>query len=58
MTLQKKIENEQLTGPGRPRFLDAAQPSEFAVPQYGEHDLEPAKNPTVWQPPETAATPA
>jgi NADH-quinone oxidoreductase subunit B len=32
--------------------LNADAPSEFIVPRYGEHDLEPAKNPEVWRPPE------
>jgi NADH-quinone oxidoreductase subunit B len=53
MTLQKKIEAQDLTGPNRPRHLDANAPSEFPVPQYGPHDLQPSKNPDVWQPPKT-----
>ena len=36
---------------GRPRHLVKGAPSEFPVPAYGEHDLEPSKNPEVWQPP-------
>jgi NADH-quinone oxidoreductase subunit B len=48
MTLQKKIEEQQLTGVNRPRHLQEGQPSEFPVPEYGEHDLEPASNPNVW----------
>ena len=51
MTLQKKIEEQQLTGAGRPRHLDADAPGEFPVPEQGEHDLEPPANPNVWQPP-------
>jgi NADH-quinone oxidoreductase subunit B len=51
MTLQKKIEQQQLTGKGRPRHLDADAPGEFPVPEQGEHDLEPPANPSVWQPP-------
>ena len=51
MTLQKKIDEQQLTGAGRARHLDAAAPGEYVVPRYGQHDLEPAKNPAVWQPP-------
>jgi len=51
MTLQKKIENQPLTGAGRPRHLDADAPGEFPVPEQGEHDLEPPANPSVWQPP-------
>jgi NADH-quinone oxidoreductase subunit B len=48
MTLQKKIDDQPLTGEGRPRFLDAAQQGEFPVPVFGEHDLEPASNQGVW----------
>jgi NADH-quinone oxidoreductase subunit B len=48
MTLQKKIDGQPLTGEGRPRHLDAAAQSEFPVPVFGEHDLEPASNPGVW----------
>src|SRR5580692_5890281 len=48
MTLQKKIDAHHLTGPDRPRYLDADAPGEFAVPEFGEHDLEPASNKGVW----------
>ena len=51
MTLQSKIEEQVLTGADRPRHLNAQAPSEFPVPVPGEHDLVPASNPTVWQPP-------
>jgi NADH-quinone oxidoreductase subunit B len=51
MTLQKKIDEQQLTGDGRPRHLDKDAPGEFPVPEFGEHDLEPSSNPAVWQPP-------
>jgi NADH-quinone oxidoreductase subunit B len=51
MTLQKQIEEDALTGPDRPRHLDANQPSEFPVPGFGAHDLEPPSNPDVWRPP-------
>ena len=51
MTLQQKIAGQTLTGPDRPRHLDPAAPSEFAVPAYGAHDLEPAFHPQVWHPP-------
>src|SRR5512137_1512373 len=49
MTLQQKIDEQELTGPRRPRHLDAEIPSEFLVPEYGEHDLVPPSNPAVWQ---------
>jgi NADH-quinone oxidoreductase subunit B len=51
MKLQEKIGAQSLTGPDRPRHLDAAEPSEFPVPEYGPHDLVPPSNPKVWQPP-------
>ena len=51
MTLQRKIDEQALTGAQRPRHLVAEAPSEFPVPEYGEHDLEPPNNPAVWQPP-------
>ena len=51
MTLQKQIGEQKLTGDGRPRHLDPDAPSEFPVPQFGEHDLLPPKNADVWQPP-------
>jgi NADH-quinone oxidoreductase subunit B len=48
MTLQKKIENDALRGPERPRHLDPDAPSEFPVPEFGEHGLEPPNNPEVF----------
>jgi NADH-quinone oxidoreductase subunit B len=51
MTLQRRIDQQKLLGPERARHFDAAQPSEFPVPRYGAHDLEPPKNPAVWEPP-------
>ncbi len=51
MTLQRKIDEQALTGAQRPRHLVAEAPSEFPVPEYGEHDLEPRSNPTVWHSP-------
>jgi NADH-quinone oxidoreductase subunit B len=53
MALQKKIAAQPLTGEGRPRHLDAAATDEFAVPEFGAHDLEPAANAGVWKPPFT-----
>jgi NADH-quinone oxidoreductase subunit B len=50
MTLQKKIAEQELTGPNRPRHLRADAQSEFPVPEFGEHDLVPAKNETLWKP--------
>ncbi len=51
MTLQQKIDEQALTGAQRPRHLVAEAPSEFPVPEVGEHDLVPPSNPEVWQPP-------
>ena len=51
MLLQEKIAAQSLTGSARPRHLQADEPSEFPVPEFGAHDLEPAKNPSVWHPP-------
>jgi NADH-quinone oxidoreductase subunit B len=51
ITLQEKISGQKLTGAQRPRHLDPSKPSEFPVPQYGDHDLVPASNPQLWQPP-------
>ncbi len=48
ITLQKKIDGQSLTGEDRPRFLNSEAPGEFAVPEPGEHDLEPAANKNVW----------
>src|SRR5437867_9933875 len=51
MTLQRQIDEQKLTGPNRARHLDPNTPSEFPVPQFGDHDLAPPNNPDVWQPP-------
>jgi NADH-quinone oxidoreductase subunit B len=51
MMLQKKIDEQYLTGPTRPRHLNADLPSEFIVPEFGEHDLVPTKNSEVWSVP-------
>lgn len=50
ITLQKKIAEQELTGPNRPRHLRADEPSEFPIPEFGEHDLVPAKNDQLWKP--------
>ncbi len=51
MTLQEKIASQPLTGAARPRHLREDLPSEFPVPAFGEHDLEPAQNNQVFQSP-------
>ncbi len=48
ITLQKKIDGQHLTGPDRPRHLNAEAPGEFPVPVQGAHDLEPPSNKLVW----------
>jgi NADH-quinone oxidoreductase subunit B len=48
MTLQKKIDGQHLTGPERPRYLNADAQGEFPVPEPGAHDLEPTSNQGVW----------
>ena len=50
MTLQNKIQGQSLTTTMRPRHLDPAAPSEFPVPHFGKHDLEPPNNPSLWKP--------
>ncbi len=51
MTLQQKISEQALNGQNLPRHLNAQAPSEFPVPEHGEHDLVPPKNPELWRPP-------
>jgi NADH-quinone oxidoreductase subunit B len=51
MALQKLIDHQPLTGADRPRHLRADAPSEFIVPGFGAHDLEPSQNPEVWNAP-------
>src|SRR6201990_3641556 len=48
LTLQKKIDAHPPTAADRPRYLNPEPPSEFPVPEYGPHDLEPAKNVKLW----------
>jgi NADH-quinone oxidoreductase subunit B len=50
MTLQKKIAAQHLMGEDRPRHLHPELPSEFPVPEYAEHGLEPRENAEVWNP--------
>jgi NADH-quinone oxidoreductase subunit B len=51
MELQRKIDDQKLTGADKAEFLKPDQPSEFPVPKFGKHDLEPSANPNVFQPP-------
>jgi NADH-quinone oxidoreductase subunit B len=51
LMLQRKIDAQYLTGPDRPRHLNAELPSEFVVPEFGAHDLVPTKNTDIWNVP-------
>jgi len=35
----------------RPRWYDKNAASEYPIPSYGDHDLQPPANREVWQPP-------
>ncbi len=48
--LQKKIRAERLAGPAAARHTRPEKPSEYPIPEFGEHDLDPPQNPDVWQP--------
>ena len=52
MELQRKIKEQELTGKNKAAHLDRAQPSEFPVPNFGAHDLEPPNNPDIFRPPQ------
>src|SRR5437763_970923 len=56
MELQRKIDGQKLTGGDKAEHLNAAQPSEFPVPAFGAHDLEPPANPDVFEPPKIERT--
>ena len=49
MTLQRKIAGQQL-GVDQ-RWYDKTATTEFPIPAFGEHDLEPRANPEIWHPP-------
>jgi NADH-quinone oxidoreductase subunit B len=51
MELQRKINSQKLSGADKAEFLKPEQPSEFPVPKFGEHDLEPPANSDVFRPP-------
>src|SRR5437016_13695466 len=51
MELQRKIDGQKLSGADKAEFLKPEQPSEFPVPGFGEHDLNPPANKEVYQPP-------
>ncbi len=49
--LQAKIRGQPIKGPDAPRHLQADSNLDCPVPEFGEHDLQPTQNETVWQPP-------
>jgi NADH-quinone oxidoreductase subunit B len=51
MELQRKIDSQKLSGENKAEFLKPEQPSEFPVPAFGEHDLNPPANPNTYHPP-------
>jgi hypothetical protein len=51
MELQRKIDEQKLTGANKAEFLKRDQPSEFPVPSFGKRDLEPSANRDVFRPP-------
>src|SRR6202522_2126650 len=48
MTLQEKNTGQHLTGEPRPRHLQQDLPSEFRVPEFGEHGLEHPQNDEIF----------
>jgi NADH-quinone oxidoreductase subunit B len=57
MMLQEKMGKQRLAGKDIAPFADPTAPSEFTVPEYGEHDLVPSKNDKLWKAPEVKHTP-
>ena len=51
MELQRKIDGQKLSGTDKADFLKKEQPSEFPVPEFGEHDLKPPANKDLYHPP-------
>ena len=51
ITLQEKIRGQAISGPDVPRFLQPDATCDYPVPEFGEHDLEPPRNPDLWKPP-------
>jgi len=51
MELQRKIDEQKLSGADKAQFLKPEQPSEFPVPAFGDHDLNPPANKDVYHPP-------
>jgi NADH-quinone oxidoreductase subunit B len=51
MELQRKIQGQKLTGSAKAEFLKESSASEFPVPAFGAHDLEPPANRELFHPP-------
>jgi NADH-quinone oxidoreductase subunit B len=49
--LQEKIRAERVSGPQAARHLQPDAASEFPVPDYGAHDLQPPSNPALFTAP-------
>jgi len=49
--LQEKIKAERVTGPDAAHHFRPEEPSEFPVPDFGAHDLDPPKNRDLFEPP-------
>src|ERR1700686_3533968 len=56
MALQQKIRGQKISGPDAPRHLQPDDRCEYPVPEFGEHDLLPPKNPEVFRPPQIERT--
>src|SRR5947207_14102121 len=51
MELQRKIDQQKLTGADKAEFLKPEHPSEFPMPKFGVLVLEPPANAGVFHPP-------
>ena len=52
ITLQEKIESQHIASVTAPRPVEIEnRPNEYPVPAFGEHDLEPPFNASVFRPP-------
>jgi NADH-quinone oxidoreductase subunit B len=56
MELQRKIDEQKLTGQDKAEFLKKETLSEYPVPAFGGHDLEPPANPRLFHPPTVERT--
>jgi NADH-quinone oxidoreductase subunit B len=51
LQLQEQIRTQKSSGPNVARHLRPGDRCDYAVPEFGERDLEPPANPAVWQAP-------